>query len=73
MMLRNILLGIAALLFVLAVAFSVQNQKWQHFYNGVHMGPNAIAGPASAGFAIAGGLTVIAAVIVHCFGGTDRR
>jgi hypothetical protein len=63
---RNILLGAAGVLFLVAFAFAVTADPFRVDVSGSDM-PNALAAATVLGFALAGGAALLAAAVVHCF------
>lgn len=65
---RNALLIVAVVLFAVSLSFSASEKR---YYSGINWGAtNAVAAAGCAGFAVAGGLALLGAAVVHCF---ERR
>jgi hypothetical protein len=62
---RFIFLLLALTLFVVALAFGYGQQPWQWNSASTVVAPNVLAGLASLGFAVAGGLSLLAAALVR--------
>jgi hypothetical protein len=63
---RNILLGAAGVLFLIALAFAATAEPFNYGSSGDKV-PNVLAAAAVLGFAMAGGAALIGAAVVHCF------
>lgn len=63
---RNILLGTAGVLFLAAFYFAVTARAFGSDPSGSDM-PNVLAAATVLGFALAGGIALLAAAVVHCF------